>query len=244
METARSYVDGYVGKKIERLSSEKEEVAKKLASLGLEHFHNAVEKIVDDQVTEETKRLEKNQRGLEEHLQKNGINRKLEDTGVFEGSNTDDGMRVVGTHNHATEETAIDQREMEMAVESGDYTRVNHILAHEETHENYPGPDIYQQDPEILQKTLIGLYEGWTEDKNRENLGTAVLEAYEKERALLKETVERAGNKEHLEKALKEKDSFGARIILLHSLQHTRPDLLGGYDPTFEFMLYKSKKNI
>lgn len=239
METSgsvREHVGGYVEKRIEQLSVQKEEVAKKLAQGGLAHFHDAVMGEVNKQIDTEKKRLEGNQQKLESTLDSNKIL-------AFKGKDLPDNKRIIGMHDHQKEISAIDEQELEHAVESGDSARIEQIEHHEGIHEKYPGPDIYTQDPEILQKTLIGLYEGWTEQKNREEVKIVALDAYPEERELLKNTVDRTGNKEHLEKALRSKDTYAARIILLHSIKSTRPDLLGGYDPTLEFHQYKNSRS-
>lgn len=237
METlgsVREHVGGYVEKKVDRLLSQKEAVARKLAMCGLAHFHDAVMNEVEKQVDTEKQRLSENQRKLESALD----NEKIL---ALKGVDLPGNKRIVGMYDHEKEISAIDQQELEHAVESGDLSRVAQIEQHEGIHEKYPGPDIYVRDPELLQRTLTGLYEGWTEDQNRAQLKETPLEAYPEERALLKDTVHTAGNKDHLERAIKQGDTFGARVILLHSLKHTRPELLGGYDPAAEFHAYKAR---
>lgn len=241
METsgsAREHVGGYVEKRVGELCKQKEQVARTLAQAGLSHFRDAVMLQVDTQIDSEKKRLEDNKNKLESKLGGNNIH-------AFKGKDLPGNKRIIGMHEHKSGISALDERELEHAIDTGNTERAEWVQDHELIHENNPGPEVYEQDPEILKKTLIALYEGWTEQKNRDGKTKMVLDAYPEERELLKNTVDRAGNTAHLEKALKEKDAFGARIILMHSLKHTRPDLLGGYDPTFEFMLYNEKrKNI
>lgn len=238
--TVREHVGGYMGERLEKLSQEKENIERQLLNEGT-HFRDSIMKIVGEGMKEEKKRLEENNKKLSQVMDTEKIH-------AFHGKNVDGNKRIVGMHDHGQERSAIDTHMLQEAIESGNMDKITHIKNHEDTHEKFPGPNIYQSDPEILQKTLIGLYEGWTEERNLSELKNPVLEAYTDERKLLKDTVGRAGNAEHLKNALEKRDVQSARIILLHSLKYTRPDLLGNYNPTLEFMRYKKehadKRNI
>lgn len=243
MENAYSYAENVIEKEKKVLDQFTGEIEAILKNVGRYFNKELQEKLhgIKGNIESRNQEMDMGIKNIHAYLAEEGVSTCLGDIHVF-SPEIHKGKEILGKHDPHSGNTSISEVSLQRAIRENDPTSIAHILSHEEMHESFPAPDMYEEDEKILQETITKLYEAWTEKENRKKLRVIAFDAYPEERLLLEEVCGGAGTMKHLNEAMKNKDTYTARIILLRSLEHVRPDLLGGYDPKGEFLAYKYRK--